>query len=72
MVRERKLFFSLNVKKVSILGIFFAFCTYFVVFSCAISLFLSVIIIDKQEKICYNSGALKLLGVHNGSSSKEG
>ena len=54
MVRRRKLFFSLNVKRVSIEGTFFAFCTILVELSCTISLILSTIIVDKRGKICYN------------------
>ena len=43
----------------------------FVELSCTIYSLLSVIIIDKRGKICYNRDTLKQLGEQNGSSNHQ-
>ena len=43
--------------------------TLFVELSCTIYFSLSIIIIDKRGKICYNKDTLKQLGEHDGSSN---
>ena len=44
---------------------------FFVELSCTIYLLLSIIIIDKQGKICYNIDTITQLGDQNGSSNHQ-